>query len=83
MSHLSVQTKLDSFFKFELLRSKTSTTSEFISKGSTEILFHLFSSALLISLNFSFICVRRLCLLGLPYVFLIRVTSPQITPDVI
>jgi hypothetical protein len=28
MSHLSVQTKLDSFFKAALLRSKTSTTSE-------------------------------------------------------
>jgi hypothetical protein len=28
MSRLSVHTKLDSFFKPELLRSKTSTTSE-------------------------------------------------------
>jgi hypothetical protein len=28
MSHLSVQTKLDSFFKLALLCSKTSTTSE-------------------------------------------------------
>jgi hypothetical protein len=28
MSHLSVQTKLDSFFKPALLRSETSTTSE-------------------------------------------------------
>jgi hypothetical protein len=28
MSHLSVQTKLDSFFKPVLLRSKTSTASE-------------------------------------------------------
>jgi hypothetical protein len=28
MSHLSVQTKLDSFYKPALLRSKTSTTSE-------------------------------------------------------
>jgi hypothetical protein len=28
VSHLSVQTKLDSFFKPALLRSRTSTTSE-------------------------------------------------------
>jgi hypothetical protein len=28
MSHLSVQTKLDSFFRPALLRSKTSTSSE-------------------------------------------------------
>jgi hypothetical protein len=28
MSHLSIQTKLDSFFKPALLHSKTSTTSE-------------------------------------------------------
>jgi hypothetical protein len=28
MSHLSVQTKLDSFFKPVVIRSKTSTTSE-------------------------------------------------------
>jgi hypothetical protein len=28
MSHLSVQTKLDSFFKAALLRSETGTTSE-------------------------------------------------------
>jgi hypothetical protein len=29
MSHLSVQTKLDGFFKPALLRAKTGTTSEF------------------------------------------------------
>jgi hypothetical protein len=69
MSHLSVQKKLDSFFKRALLRSERSTASEssideqicchFIvfNKGSTVIFCYLFSSSLLISLIFSLICV--------------------------
>jgi hypothetical protein len=57
MSHLSVQTKHDSFFKHALLDSETSTTSKFLNKGYTVTFYYLFSSAVFISLHFSFICV--------------------------
>jgi hypothetical protein len=77
--------KIDSFFKPALLRSKTNTTYEtsideyclFIvsNKFSTVIYFYLFSSALLISLNFPFICVLSFCLLWLPFASLVRIIA--------
>jgi hypothetical protein len=91
MSHLSVQTKLDSSFKTALLRSKTSTSSEssineymyrpfmFLNKGSTVIYFYLFSSALLTSLNFPCICVLSFsvfCFTNLDY-HLVQMPPPD------
>jgi hypothetical protein len=94
VSHMSVQTKLDSSFKLHyyhvqkqvqllsfLSMNKRLVSLYFLNKGSTAIL--LFSSALLISLNFPFICVLSFfifcCLLGLPFASVIRVMSPQLT----
>jgi hypothetical protein len=54
---------------------------QLLNKGSTVIFLYLFSSALLISLHFPFICVFFL-LLGLPSASLIRMTSlSSITPN--
>jgi hypothetical protein len=47
---------------------------EFLNKGSTVLFYHLLSSALLISLNFTFICVLSFC----PFASLIRMASPQL-----
>jgi hypothetical protein len=72
MNHVSVQTKLDSFFKPALLRSKTKynfwvfyrcinitlSVYSFWIKAVQWHFSYLFSWALLISLNFPFICVQ-------------------------
>jgi hypothetical protein len=67
MSHFSVQTRLEGFFKLVLLRSQTCTTSglsidekyivflRFLNKGCTVTFCYLISSTCLISLNFKFI----------------------------
>jgi hypothetical protein len=69
MSHFSVQTKLRNFFKHAfyvqklvkllslLSVNKYIVFLVFLNKGSTVIFCYLFSSALLISVNFPFICV--------------------------
>jgi hypothetical protein len=88
MSHLPIQIKLDSFCKLALLHvqkqvqllsfltmNKCAVFLQFLNKGFTAIYFYLFSSAVLISLNFPFICVLFFCLLRLPFVSVIRIIA--------
>jgi hypothetical protein len=90
MSHLSVQTKLETVSsnlhyyvtKQVQLLGLLSLYCLFIVfkyRLYSDIFCYLFSSALLISLNFPLIYVLSLCcLLGLPFASLIRMTSPQL-----
>jgi hypothetical protein len=74
MSRLSVQTKLDSFFKPALLRSKTSTTSESPVGEQKFYLFVFLNKGSIYITKFSiYLCSKFFffCLLGLPLVSLI------------
>jgi hypothetical protein len=87
MSHLSVQTRLDTFYKFALLRSKTSTTSEssideqmhFLFKGLYSDTFYIYFLQHYLHLKFStYLCSTFFfffCLLGLLFASLIRLIA--------